>query len=103
MYVSGGSERERGKREEGEDGEEEEERKEVLRWKTSCTESADATKSCHLRLEKTTKKITGSLLLIRLCRHTTAHFVLACPWMCDLNINDVIIHSFILNNYSVMR
>lgn len=34
-------EREREKREEGEDGEEEEERKEVLRWKTSCTESAD--------------------------------------------------------------
>lgn len=44
-----------------------------------------------------------SLLLIRLCRHTTAHFVLTCPCMYDLNINDVILHSFIINNYTVMR
>lgn len=75
----------------------EKERKEVVKWKMSCTESADTKKSRHLRLK------TGSLPLLRLCRHTTAHFVLACPWMCDLNINDVMIHSFIINNDTVMR
>lgn len=74
----------------------EKKRKEVLKSDTSCTESAETKKSCHLRLK------TGSLLLIRLCRHTTAHFVLTCPWMSDLNINDVIIHSFIISNYTEM-
>lgn len=51
----------------------------------------------HLRLKK------GSLLLIRLCRHATAHFVLACQWMCDLNIDDVIMPSFIINNCTIVR
>lgn len=43
-----------------------------------------------------------SLLSVRLCRQTTAHCVPAGPLTCYLNINDAILHCFIINSSTLM-
>lgn len=52
-------------------------------------------------LKKISQKKKESLLSIRLCRQTTAHFVPR-QLMYYLNINDVILHCFIISSYPLM-
>lgn len=73
-----------------------------MEWKEEVFKRRSSSRNLMKFSPSSEKKKKKSLLSVRLCRQTTAHCVPAGPLMCYLNINDAILHCFIINSSTFM-